>query len=326
MSRQRTRDARLNRPVGKDWLGRVAWCAVPVLLGSALVLADPPGQPPSARPGEPVSADVTITAPSIPGLLDLLIALDVSNSYAPSLPAVRTQVGDLVQEITASRASLALALSGFADAVATEDDPRSGYQPVLPFGTPTAREVDEAVGRLRGADGGDIPEQMNEAVLRLLEQNGALLREDAQRILIIATDAPSRPDGPATREVLEVLKAYDVHVVALVPDDAEATDAQALAKATGGSVQEVERDGSGLTEAVLAGVGTLPQTVVPQLQPGCPLQDVTLNPPLRNRVEGGSAVDVRVSGRIAEAAVPGYHQCRLTSGGTGTSFTVRVLP
>ena len=142
--------------------------------------------------------------------LDLVLALDTTESMRNDLPFLRRDLVPLLQEEAGRFDSVRIGMVYYRDYMEEYLTENVGFQPDL-------AAVQAAVDRIRVAGGRDIPEAVHEALYIALDQ---FPWESEARMVILVGDAPPhpRPRGGVTREMVYTLareKAVEVNTIIL---------------------------------------------------------------------------------------------------------------
>ncbi len=300
--------------------------------------SDPPPPAVAAAPattGVPALAGVATTTrlivsvPLTPAALDLVAVLDLTGSYAGTLPNVTRLLPEL-QRTLAAKSDLRVGLATFMDDPCCGGD-SSDYPYRLDLGlTDQADALAKALKGLTAGAGGDPRESWLVAVSRAAKEVG--FRPGASHVLLLSTDTDShhRSDGsgstgPDVDQVAETLRAAGVRVIALLPRDHDAKQAVELARRSGGTVQFVERSSEDLDDAILAGLESVHVDIEPSVVAGCPVHAPAFDPPRLENVGGGARVPMALTYEVAPDTRAGEHTCTVDLGPAGRqTFTVRV--
>jgi hypothetical protein len=254
----------------------------------------------------------TVTTPEIPTVLDVCLLEDESGSFGDDIANLQggTTASDLYDAIVAASPGAHFAVAGFRD------------YPVFPYGSPgdhvyrllSSMSPAKAawlagIAGLSAGGGLDIPEAQYDAIVAatgpgafndptLGLQGNCGWRDPGvapgvQRVLVVTTDAPFHtPDGTHVNDnvtTLAALNAQNVIVVGLKALGAGG-ELDALAAATGGSVQPLSSDGANIAAAILDALGELTTDVWWETSCDAGLS-VTLDPEVYLNVPGGSTLD-----------------------------------
>jgi len=289
---------------------------VGLILNPVFATVSPPSTDDTLAPGESVVYEKTVTLPEFPPKLDVCFLVDVSGSYFDDLPNIRTQmsaVWDIVKDeiddsqwcVTSFRdfpfspwgstgdfayrlnQDLSPNKTDFTDALdllvagGGNDGPESQYEALYEMATGAGNDVPPA-----GPSLGDVPPGQDPS-----------WRADATKVLIITTDAPFHNagdpgpfpyPGPSSTDTIDALVAAGIKVIALKAPGATA-QMDALAAATGGSVQATTSTSNDIGEAILDAFEALTFDVT-GVPVGCDELDISLDPASYEDVPGGESV------------------------------------
>lgn len=264
--------------------------------------------------GESGSVEISLTAPRLPGLLDIVLVLDQSGSYRNDLPALRQQLPVLVAALS-SESDLAFGLVGF------NSDP-SAFTVHLDL-TSEVSAVSSAVAGL-DAGGGDV-ELWLDALDRVLVETR--FRPGTQAVVLLATDEESGViDGQTAEEIARRYSDAGVRVVALVPSAISLVQAEVVVAQTGGTVETVAADSSDIEVAILRGLEDLPVDLVPSVDPGCPITADRFNPSTIEQAQPGTEFRIQLDYTVDMTAPDERVTCVVSAGEASTSFELRISP
>jgi hypothetical protein len=249
----------------------------------AAVLAEPGLDPASVEatiaPGDSLDVEKTVHTPTIPPIVDVCLLEDLTGSFLDDIGNLQTPgtAEAIFDAVTAASPDAQFAVAGFQD------------YPVDPYGIAgdfvyqrfSAMSASEAnwVAGINGLSipspfsGGDIPEAQFDAIVAAAgpgtfndptvgEQPDCGWRTggDETRVLVVATDAEFHtPDGTHQNDsasTISALMAQEIRVIGLEAPGA-GSELDALAAATGGSVQPLSSDGANIGAAIIAGLQNL---------------------------------------------------------------------
>jgi hypothetical protein len=283
--------------------------------------------------------------------MDIVLLQDETGSMADDIAAlnqITPQIWDSIAEI--SRTEFRMGVVGFRD-YAINPWGQGGdwvYRPVGDLSTDRIAFA-QAVGNLTADQGGDIPESQYPAIKYLLTpdhpcidsnndgdcaSNGdtpagqqPAFRTGARRIILLATDAeahtptntPGYP-GPEQAEIIALLQRTHTTVIGLVPGGAgRLTSVDALAAATGGSVQDTGANGQAVADAIALALGEL-RAVSPTLS------SITATPPTV-AADGTAAITLTLTLRdTAGHPVPGKSVLLMSARGAFDNITQPAAP
>lgn len=294
----------------------------------ALGQVDPPLVEAELFPGESLMVDKEVTTPDIPPLVDICLLEDETGSFVDDIANLQTAAPVLFDNIVATSPEAQFAVAGFRD------------YPINPYGSPndwvyrllSAMNPDKdawvnGVNALTANGGADTPEAQYDAIVAaagpgtftdptLREQGNCGWRADprVQRVLVVATDAPfHNPDGTHINDqasTLDALQAQNIILVGLkAPGAGEELDA--LATATGGSVQPLSSDGANIAAAILAALAEITTDV--WWEASCDMGlEVSLAPEVYYGVAGGTMLTFEETVSVPNATPPGDYTCTVT--------------
>jgi VWFA-related protein len=178
--------------------------------------------------------------------VDIVFVFDTTGSMDDEIEGVKNTSIAFANKLRASNRDFRLGLVAFGDEIRSVDN-RDGTL------TADAEEFKRWVGRLR-ADGGGDDEEM--ALDALMEGGGMQFRPDAQKILLLITDAPPHERGDGTHfsrttasETATTLKDNGFTVYAVAYNDARFRQ---IVDVTGGDFYDIrrERDFTGIIDRI----------------------------------------------------------------------------
>ncbi len=247
--------------------------------------------------------DKTVGTIGILPTLDVCLLEDETGSFGDDIANLQggTTASDIYDNIVASSSDAYFAVAGFRD------------YPVSPYGSAgdhvyhllqsmSSVKADwlNGIAALGAGGGNDTPEAQYDAIVAAAgpgsfndpeygPQDPCGWRDDPNvtRVLVVATDAPFHtPDGTHVNDAattIAALNAQNITVIGLKAPGAGG-ELDALAAATGGSVQSLSPSGSDIADAILAGLSNLPVTVIPV--DNCSNLDVTFDPASQTATSG----------------------------------------
>lgn len=304
--------------------------------GPAAVLAEPGLDPANVEatiaPGDSLEIEKTVTTPAIPPIVDVCLLEDLTGSFLDdigNLQAAGTAEA-IFDAVTAASPDAQFAVAGFQD------------YPVDPFGIPgdfvydllSSMSASEAAWLAGIAalsipspfSGGDIPEAQYDAIVAAAgpgtfndptvgEQPDCGWRDDPNvvHVLVVATDAAFHvpaDGGPHVNTgatTITALDGRDIRVIGLEAPGAGG-ELDALAAATGGSVQPLSSDGANIGAAIIAGLGNLEIEVSMASDCSDPIS-VTFDPASQVVTSGDDAVFTETITVAADAAQGETFEC-----------------
>ena len=274
-------------------------------------VVDPPEVVATLAVGESMVVEKTVTTPEIPPIVDVCLLEDETGSFMDDIAHLQggTTASDIYDAVTNVSPDAQFAVTGF------RDYPTDGYgwpgdwvyRSLSPM-SPDKGIWLGGIAALTAGYGGDIPEAQYDAIVAaagpgifvdptLGDQNDCGWRDlvsnpGVQRVLIIATDAPFHtPDSTHVNDqasTIAALNAQNIIVVGLKAPGAGG-ELDALAAATGGSVQPLSSDGSNIAEAILNGLKEVTTDVWAEFDCDAGLS-VSLDPEVWYDVSGNETV------------------------------------
>lgn len=178
--------------------------------------------------------------------VDIVFVFDTTSSMMDEIEGVKNTSIAFANKLRDSNRDFRLGLVAFGDEIRSIDNRDRTL-------TTDAEEFKRWVGRLR-ANGGDDDEELS--LDALLEGSGMQFRPDAQKILLLITDAPPHERGDGTRfsrttasETATTLKDNGFTVYAVAYNDARFRQ---IVDATGGDFYDIqrERDFTGIIDKI----------------------------------------------------------------------------
>ena len=225
-------------------------------------------------PGYNVAIEKTVHTPEIPPSVDVCLLEDETGSFSDDIANLQNPatIAAIYDGVTAEAPDAQFAVAGFRD-----------YE-VSPYGSggdwvyrlyssmsPAFTAWENGVNSLSAGGGNDSPEAQYDAIVAAVagptdyepdavgSQADCGWRDDdtVTRVLVVTTDAAFHtPDGTHANDLGDATTALDLEDVIVIglkaPGAGEELDA--LAAATGGSVQALSSDGSNIAAAILAGL------------------------------------------------------------------------
>ncbi|MEX2431387.1 MAG: hypothetical protein WD645_05645 [Dehalococcoidia bacterium] len=236
-------------------------------------------------PGATITVDKTVQTPTIPPVLDFCLLVDNSGSYFDDIATIKALAPGIFDDVRDEVADSQFCLATFVDF------------PISPYGVPGDYEymLDQdltgdkttwvsAVNAMGTLNGNDPPESQLEALDRMASGADApAWRSNSTRVIAITTDAPFHDPattagypGPTFADVVTNLNAQGVKVIA-IKAPGSTTQMDAIANATGGSVQSTGSSSDEIADAIITGLSNLDVTVTP-VAVGCDPLVVTFDP------------------------------------------------
>jgi hypothetical protein len=305
-------------------------------VGPGAVLADPGLDPASVEatiaPGHSLDVAKTVHTPAIPPIVDVCLLEDETGSFADDIGNLQAPgtAAAIYSEVTTASPGANFAVAGFRD------------YPISPFGV----AGDFVYHRLSGMSpseaawlagiaafpipplsaGGDLPEAQYDAIVAatgpgvfndptLGEQPDCGWRNipNVTHVLVVATDAAfhvpavGAPHVNDQTSTIAALMARGIRVIGLKAAGA-GTELDALAAASGGSVQALSSNGMNIGAAIVAGLGNLPIDVAMTSNCSAPIS-VTFQPATQNVTSGSDAHFTETISVAADAAQGQTFEC-----------------
>ena len=318
-------------------------------LAQARAAVSPQTYTATLSPGETVHVTKSVFVPESPRKLDIFLLVDNTGSYSDDLPRMKALSPGIFDSVRAVARDSYFGLATFAD---IPFDPwgsvsAGDYGFLLNQQLTESREAwVAAVNAMRSRYGVDGPESQYEALYQLVTGEGlempisadgdyddrgeippgmnAQFRINSSRVIAITTDSefhdpgdsgPFPYPGHSRDAVVAALNAAGVRVVAIkAPGSTLQMDD--LANATGGAVTTTDSSSTQIAQAILAGLTSLDFDVTGGPFSGCDPLDITLTPPSRTSVPGGSTVTfdeaITVPADVTAADLPSDRVVRCT--------------
>jgi hypothetical protein len=295
---------------------------------------EPPTVEDTIPPGGSIVVDKDVTTPEIPPVVDICLLEDETGSFADDIANLQggTTAGNLYDTITATSPGAQFAVAGFRD------------YPVDPYGfagdwvyhllgsmSPAKADWLNGIAGLTANGGNDIPEAQYDAIVAaagpgsftdptLGSQGNCGWRDPGatpgvQRVLVVVTDAQFHPpDGTHVNDQASTIAALDTQDIIVIGLKAPGAGAEldALAGATGGSVQPLSSDGANIAQAILDGLADVTTDVWWETSLCDPQLVVSLAPTVQSDVPGGTTVDFTETIAVPDGTPPGTYVCTVT--------------
>lgn len=287
------------------------------LLATSLVLpasaeVDPPLVEATIPVGGSIEVTKRVTTPAIPPVVDICLLEDETGSFGDDIGNLQggTTASDIYDTVIGTSPGAQFAVAGFRD------------YPVSPYGSagdhvyrllssmdPTKAAWLAGIAALTAGGGGDFPEAQYDAIVAAAgpgafvdptvgEQGNCGWRDLAatpgvQRVLVVTTDATfHNPDGTHVNDQAATIAALNAQNIVVIGLKAPGTGGEldALAGATGGSVQPLSSDGANIAQAILNGLAAVTTDVwwtIASIDPGL---NVSLSPTVHLGVAGNTTV------------------------------------
>lgn len=300
--------------------------------GLAVANGPPPVDPPAVSetkyPGESLEVDKVVTTPPIPPVVDICLLEDETGSFNDDIGNLVAAAPGLFASVKAASPDAYFAVAGFRDyPVAPYGWPDDWVYHLLSTMSPDEDDWLNGVGLLTAGGGYDDPEAQYDAIVAaagpgtfvdpyLGEQNPCGWRDDpkVQRVLVVATDNLFHtPDGThqnSEASTIAALQAENIIVIGLKGPGAGG-ELDALAAATGGSVQPLSSDGANIATAILDALAEL-RTDVWWTENCGPDLDVSLTPDVYHDVPGETVLNFAETIAVPNETEPGDYYCTVT--------------
>jgi hypothetical protein len=160
--------------------------------------------------------------------VDIVFVLDITESMQPYIDAVKQNVIQFAQDLSANNRDYRLGLVTFEDYVVSKyDDCRCAYRNTF---TSDVHQFTDWVSSLHAGGGGDIPEDQLDA---LAYAASFPFRPQAEGIIIIVTDAPPHHKGDGSRYTQHDQAYHDHHSLDTDVTDETGDDVAATLKKNG---------------------------------------------------------------------------------------------
>ena len=254
-------------------------------------------------PGESMTITKTVTTPDIPPVVDILLLEDETGSFGDDIANLQggTTASDIYDTVVAESPGAQFAVAGFRDYEPPYGSPGDWVYRLLSPMSGIKADWLNGIAVLTAGGGGDGPEAQYDAIVAATTAAGGVGWRDpaatpgVQRVMVVTTDAPFHLPGEGKPHVnnqastIAALDAQNIIVIGLkAPGSGGELDA--LAAATGGSVQALSSDGKNIGEAILGGLKELTTDVWWEVTSCDPGLNVTLDPVVYYDVPGGSTL------------------------------------
>lgn len=297
--------------------------------GIAAAQIDPGTVEETIAPGDSIEIEKDVTTPEIPLVVDICLLEDETGSFVDDIVNLQTAAEPLFDTIVLTSPDAQFAVAGFRD------------YPVDPYGVPgdwvyrllspmdpTKAAWLAGVAALTAGGGNDTPESQYDAIVAaagpgafndptLGPQNNCgwrdpLLTPGVQRVLVVATDAPFHaPDGTHVNDQASTIAALNLQNIIVIGLKApgSGTELDALAAATGGSVQALSSDGANIAQAILDGLAEVTTDVWWELGACDAELVVSLDPAVHFDVAGATTVSFTETIEVPDGTAPGVYTC-----------------
>lgn len=301
----------------------IVMLALGISVASAQV--DPPQVEADLISGETLEVEKTVTTPAIPPRVDICLLEDETGSFGDDIHNLKTAAPGLYDTIVATSPDAQFAVAGFRDYPVPPHGGADDWVYRLLSGMNSTKAAwTTGVNALTAGGGADGPEAQYDAIVAAAgpgtfndptrgDQDNCGWRADAtvQRVLVVATDAPFHLPGsgkPHVNTLATTTAALDAQRIILIGLKASGAGGEldALATATGGSVQPLDDDGENIAMAILAALQEIKTDVWWDVtcDPDLP---VTLDPAVYYDVPGETTLDFLET--ITAGLDLGLHEC-----------------
>ena len=298
-----------------------------VFLGLAfstgLAQVDPPSVDQEMYPGTYIEIEKEVTTPAVPPIVDICLLEDETGSFGDDIANLQggTTASDIYEDITIVSPNAQFAVAGFRDyPIGSYGSPGDWVYRLLSSMSDEKQDWLDGIAALTAGGGADGPEAQYDAIVAAVnggfDYDSCGWRDDpnVQRVLVVTTDAPFHtPDGTHINDydsTLAVLDAANVAVIGLKAPGAGG-ELEALAAATGGSVQPLSSDGSNIASAILAALAEV-TTDLWWTEDCGPALEVSLTPDVHMDVAGETTVTFDETISVPNATEPGIYTCTVT--------------
>lgn len=279
-------------------------------------------------PGGSIDVEKKITTPALPPVVDVCLLEDETGSFGDDIANLNTAASSLYDAIVAASPGAQFAVAGFRDYPASPHGSTGDWvYRLLSSMDPAKAAWLAGIAALTASGGNDFPEAQYDAIVAatgpgtftdptLGDQADCGWRDassGAQRVLIVATDAPftlPHADGHHVNTAVTTtaaLLAEDIIVIGLKASGA-GTELDGLAAATGGSVQALSSNGANIAAAILAGLAAVEVEVSMESTCTAPIS-TTFSPNPQTVTSGGTATFTETIS-VASDAPGGTYTCR----------------
>lgn len=270
-------------------------------------------------PGGEYVVEKTVTTPEIPPKVDVCLLEDETGSFFDDIANLQNPVtiAAIFDGVRAASPDSQFAVAGFRDyPVSPYGSPGDWVYRLYSTMSPLFANWSTGVNLLSAGGGNDIPEAQYDAIVAAVDGGFGFgscgFRADPQvaKVLVVTTDAPFHgPDGTHVNDgatTITALTAANVTVIGLKAPGAGG-ELDALAAATGGSVQPLSSNGANIASAILAGLGNLPVEV--SMESDCAYPISTTFSPASRTVTSGSVANFTETISVAADAPGGTYIC-----------------
>jgi hypothetical protein len=309
---------------------RVLVIALVLTLGVSGAVAAAPGISPATvealvYPSESITLNKTVTTPAIPPKLDVCFLQDETGSFYDDIGNLNAAAPGIFDSITATAPDSQFAVAGFRDyPVDGYGSPGDWVYRLISPMDPNKPAWLAGVAALTAGGGLDEPEAQYDAIVAasgpgsfddptLGLQGNCGWRDDplVTRVLVVVVDSPFHtPDGTHMNggaSTIAALLAQNIRLIGLkAPGSGSELDA--LAAATGGSVQPLSSNSDNITAAILTGLSNLPVEV--SMASDCADPIGTTFVPASQTVTSGTDAVFAETVSVAAGAAGGDYTCK----------------
>ena len=254
-------------------------------------------------PGGSATVLTSVATPVIPPEVEVCVVQDETGSFNPFKFYLQAAASALFDIIKGLSPNAKFAVAGFRDyPIGFFGGPLDWFYHLLSGMSPEKADWLAGIASLTAGGGGDTPESQYDAIVAAatgVKSCGFSSDPNTKKVIMMGTDAPFHtPDGTHQNDLastIAVLNAEKITFVGLKAYGA-GDEMNALAAATGGSVQALSSDGTNIASAITAGLNNLPVTVTPSVV-GCSSSLSVIFTPGSQTVVGGN--DALFTGTIA---------------------------
>ena len=285
-----------------------------------LAQVTPPEVEEEMYPGTYIEIAKEVTTPAIPPVVDICLLEDETGSFYDDIANLQggTTATDIFDAITMVSPDAQFAVTGFRDyPTYPYGEPDDWVYRLLSSMSPVKQDWLDGINLLTAGGGWDEPEAQYDAIVLAAEGSencGWRDNPNVQRILVVTTDAPFHPpDGTHINDQASTLTALNAAGITLIGLKAPGAGGEldALATATGGSVQPLSSDGANIASAILAALAEV-TTDVWWTEDCGPELEVVLTPEVHYDVSGETTVYFAETISVPNATAPGVYTCEVT--------------
>jgi Tol biopolymer transport system component len=243
-----------------------------------------------AAPGTSFTVGKVVRTPVVPADPDIVLLIDGTGSMENVIDGVRAELLKIVEQVRARQASARFGVAVYRD---TGDGPDRAFGVELQPSAVDSTELGRALGRIRAAGGGDIPEDWLNALYQV--STGAIgFLPTSSKVVVLVGDASSHDpsNGFTLADATRELAGHGIRVVGVPVGQASdgldgAGQATAVAAATRGVVVPPTTEPAQVADAIVTGLTSLKVTVTPVVSQCDPGLSVRFDPAGPTEVPGG---------------------------------------